>query len=169
MLTVGWPLVSLAFSGAQPLRSGDVLVIGPDAAHRAQFTVGSGWVLQRPDSNPKLNYVLRHGAVRLSVVFVFLASRDEAGGLWTGLGRLLHAANPAAHLSGPTQVTSSRGARGLTGVLRQDGKIGQATIYPSPGKTFAIEMISLGPPGAGRAQAAARQVIRSLSIPRRHP
>ena len=164
-LAIGWPLASRAFSGSQPLRAGSVLTIGPDSSHRAQFTVGPGWVLKRSDSNPKQNYVLQHGAVRLNVIFVFLLTKSDAPDLWSGLGQLLLAANAHARLTGPAPATSSNGARGQAGILRQDGQNGTTAVWLSPRKTFAIEMISLGPPGARAAHAAAQQVIRSAKFP----
>ncbi len=164
-LTAGWPIASAAISGNRPLRAGELLSIGPDSAHRAELAVGPGWALQQSQSNPKTNYVLRNGGIRLSVVFVWLASRDQSAGLWTGLRQLLQAANESARLGQPVPVISSHGAAGQTARLRQDGQTGLATIYPAPPKTFAIEIISLGPPGALGPQAAARQVALSLRFP----
>jgi hypothetical protein len=161
-LAVGWPLASGAVSGNKPLAAGTVLPLGPDSGHLARFTIGPGWVLNQSDSNPKMNYVLQNGSVRLDVVYVWLITRSEAGNLWSGLRRLLQAGNPAAQLSQPATSAGSHGLRGQTGVLRQRGQVGQATIYLAPGKTFAIELISLGPPGALSSRLAARNVIGSL-------
>ena len=165
VLAVGWPLASGAVSGNQPLAAGTVLRIGPDAAHQARFTVGPGWVLSQSDSNPKTNYLLQNGAVRMSVVYVWVVTRSEARDLWPGLRRLLRAGNSAARLGGPGPLVSSRGVAGQTGVVRQGSQAGQAVIYLSPGKTYAIELIALGPPGAAAGRAAARQVIGSLQFP----
>jgi hypothetical protein len=165
VLTAGWPLASLAISGNRPLAAGTVLAVGPDAAHRAEFTVGPSWVLQQSQSDPKTNYVLHNGTVRLSVLYVWLASRGETGGLWNGLRSLLQAADPSARLSPPSPVTNRQGVRGQTGVLRQGSKTGVATIFPAPAGTFAIEMLTFGPPGETDGRASARQIAGSLRFP----
>jgi len=167
-LTIGWPVATLAFSSRQPLPAGQVLIIGPDATHQASLTLGAGWVLQKADTNPKLNFVLRNGPVRLSVIFVFLLATPDATQRWHGLRQLLTAANPAARLSGPQTFTNGNGVRGQRGVLQQGDQIGLAVIYPSPKNMYAVELISLGPPGARAAQQAAQQVARSVTFPAGH-
>jgi hypothetical protein len=165
-LTAGWPLINLAVSDRQPVPAGRTMSVGPNTAHSASFTVGPGWSIQSSATNPRLGYVLRHGAEEMSLMYVALAGPAQLPALWSGLRKILRLGDSAARLGKPAPITSARGREGLTGLLTEDGRRGRATIYQAPVGNFAIEMVSLGPRGAPPAGlAAALRVTLSIMFP----
>ena len=165
-LTAGWPLINLAVSDRQPVPAGRTMSVGPNTAQSARFTLGPGWSVQSAATDPRQEYVLRHGAEEMSLMYVTLASPAEAVHLWAGLRKVLSLGDASARLGKPRQITSARGRKGLTGLVTEDGRRGRAMIYPAPAGNFAIEMVSLGPRGAPPAGlAAALRVALSVMFP----
>jgi hypothetical protein len=165
-LAAGWPLVSLAVSDNEPAAAGQPLTIGPDSTHSAQFTPGRGWVIRSAETDPNQNWVLRRGPDDVSVTYVTLANSSQADQLWPGLQNILRLDDPSARLGRPTVLTSLQGGKGLSGVVSENGRAGDAAVFPGPGEDFAIEIVSMAPrQNRPAARAAALQVIRSLRFP----
>ncbi|HET6186428.1 MAG TPA: hypothetical protein VFE59_05455 [Trebonia sp.] len=166
VLTAGWPLVSLAVSDDQPAAAGQPLPVGPDTNHSAQFTPGRGWLIRSAGTDPNQTWILRRGPVDLSVTYVTLASPSQAGGLWPALQNILRLGNPSARLGKPAPLISSQGRKGLTGTVTENGREGQAAVFPGPTQDFAIEIVSVAPvKNSPAAREDAAQVVRSLRIP----
>lgn len=165
VLTAGWPLVSLAVSDDQPAAAGQPLPVGPDRNHSAQFTPGRGWVIRSAETDPNQAWILRRGPVDLSVTYVTLASPSQAGDLWPALQNILRLANPSPRLGKPAPLISPQG-KGLTGTVTENGRAGQAAVFPAPTEDFAIEIVSVAPvKNSPAARVAAAQVVRSLRFP----
>ncbi len=166
-LTAGWPLLNLAVSDHQPLPAGARLSVGPNRAHSARFMVGAGWSMISSQSNPRHGYSLRRGPVAVSVKYVTLSSKSQAGSLWTGLQSILRAANASARLTKPALVTDAQGGMRLTGFITENGRWGTATVFSNPAGGFAIEMVVLAPRRAiSASRAEARQLVRSMRLSR---
>lgn len=168
-LTGGWPLVSAAVSGGQPSGPGTALTIGPGGTESAQFDPGAGWLIRTANSDPEQGWSLDRGPVHVSVTYVSLLSPSQAGRLWPGLRSILRLSGSSVRLGQPVPVTSAPGLSGradLTGPVAGPGLSGQAVIVPVPDRRFAIEVISVAPPGdAADARAAAGQITRELRFP----
>jgi hypothetical protein len=168
-LTGGWLLVSRAVSGTQPSMAGTVLTIGPGGTDSAQFAPGAGWAIRTAHSDPEQGWSLDRGLVRVSVTYVSLLSPAQAGRLWPGLRSILRLSGSSVRLGQPVPVTSAPGLAGradLTGPVAGPGLSGQAVIVPVPDRRFAIEVISVAPPGdAADARATAGQITRELRFP----
>lgn len=165
-LTAGWPLISLAVSDNQPATAGRPLTIGPDSTHSAQFTPGRGWVIRSPDTDPHQVWTLRYGTVDVSVKHVQLVAASQAGQLWPGLADILRLDNPSARLGKPAVLTSPQGDKGLTGTVTENGRAGQAAIFPRPAGNFAIEIVSVAPvQDTPTARSATLRIVRSLRFP----
>ena len=78
-LTVGWPVVSRAVSDDQPVAAGQPLTIGPAGSHSATFTPGPDWAVHSAETNTVESWRLSHGPVDLTVAYVTLLSRSQAG------------------------------------------------------------------------------------------
>jgi hypothetical protein len=166
VLTAGWPLVSLAVSDDQPVAAGQPLPVGPDGNQSAQFTPGRGWVIRSAQTDPKQAWILRRGPVDLSLTYVTLASPSQAGDLWPALQSILRLDSPSARLGKSAPLFSPQGRKGLTGTVTENGRAGQAAVFPGPTEDFAIEIVSVAPvKNSPAARAAAAQVVRSLRIP----
>jgi hypothetical protein len=166
VLTVGWPLVSLAVSDDQPVAAGQPLTIGPGGSHSATFTPGPGWAVRSAETNTIERWSLRDGAVDVAVVYVTLVSRSAAARLWPGLQRTLLLGDASARLGRPAIVTSADGGTGLTGTVTANDWAGQAAVFPHPAANFAIEIVSAAPVhDVAAAQAATALVARSLRFP----
>ena len=165
-LAAGWPLISLAVSDNQPATAGRPVTIGPDSTHSAQFTPGRGWVIRSAETDPHQVWTLRRGPVDVSVTHVQLALASQAGQLWPGLADILRLDSPSARLGKPAVLTSPQGDKGLTGTVTDNGRAGQAAIFPRPVGNFAIEIVSVAPvQDTPAARSATLQVVRSLRFP----
>ena len=166
VLTVGWPLVSLAVSDDQPVAAGQPLTIGPDGAQSATFTPGRNWVVHSAETNPILRWSLSDGPVDVAVIYVMVISPSQVGRLWAGLQSGLLVGDASARLGRPASVTSADGSKGLTGTVTASDRAGQAAVFPGPNGEFAIEIVSAAPVQDGAAaRAAAALVARSLRFP----
>ena len=166
LLSVGWPLVSLAVSDRQPVSAGRPLAIGPGGASSATFTPGSSWVIRSAETNSVLRWSLSDGPVDVSVNFVTLISRSAAGRLWPGLRSTLLLGDGSARLGPAAAFTSAAGVKGLTGAVTANGWAGQAAVFADAGAQFGIEIVSVAPvQDGGAARAAAALVARSLRFP----
>jgi hypothetical protein len=163
VLTVGWPLVSLAVSDDQPVAAGRPLTIGPDGSRSATFTPGPDWAVHSAETNTIERWSLSRGPVDLTVAYVTLVSRSQVGRLWPGLQRTLLLGDASARLGRPATFTSGAGGKGLTGTVTANNWAGQAAVFPGPGGDFAIEIVSVAPVrDVAAARAATALVARSL-------
>jgi hypothetical protein len=166
LLTGGWPLANSLVADRHRLATGSTLRIGPSAADSARFTVGPGWLQVPSQTNPFMSYALRRGSLQVSVLFVALVNTSQTPELWTGLRKLVQAANPGARLGSPVTVVTAAGNRGLIGTLNAGSMTGLASEFPSPSKGFAIEMVALGPRTTRLLNLrATRLLMRSLRFP----
>jgi hypothetical protein len=170
VLTVGWPLVSLAVSDDQPVAAGQPLTIGPAGSHSATFTPGPGWAVHSAETNTIERWSLSDGPVDVTVAYVTLVSPSQVGRLWPGLRRTLLLGDASARLGPPAAFTSADGGKGLTGTVTANDWAGQATVFPGPGAGFAIQIVSAGPvQNVAAARAATALVARSLRFPAAAP
>jgi hypothetical protein len=166
VLTVGWPLVSLAVSDDQPVAAGQPLTIGPGGSHSATFTPGPDWGVHSAETNAIERWSLSDGPVDVAVAYVTLISPSQVGRLWPGLGRTLLLGDASARLGRPATFTSADGGRGLTGTVTANDWAGQAAVFVGPGAGFAIQIVSVAPvQNVAAAQAATALVARSLRFP----
>ena len=166
LLTVGWPLVSLAVSDDQPVAADQPLTIGPVGAHSATFTPGRNWVVRSAETDSIERWRLSDGPVDVTVVYVLVISPSQVGRLWPGLESTLLLGDGSARLGPPATVTSADGAKGLTGAVTANGWAGQAAVFVGPGAEFAIEIVGVAPVhDRAAAQAATALVARSLRFP----
>jgi hypothetical protein len=166
VLTVGWPLVSLAVSDQQPAAAGRPLTIGPGGSHPATFTPGPDWTVHSAETIPVERWSLSDGPVDLTVSYVTLVGPSQVGRLWAGLRRTLLLGDASARLGRPVTVTSAAGATGQTGPVTANDWAGQAAVFAGPGAGFAIEIVSAAPvDDRPAAQAATALVARSLRFP----
>ena len=145
VLTVGWPLVSLAVSDNQPVGAGQPLTIGPDGSHSATFTPGPDWAVRSGETNQIERWSLSDGPVDVTVAYVTLVGPSAVGRLWPGLDRTLQLSDASARLGRPATFTSADGGKGLTGTVTANDRAGQAAVFPGPGADFAIEIVSVAP------------------------
>jgi hypothetical protein len=165
LVTAGFPLASAALPDQQPLAAGTVLVIGPGQAHSARLTVGRGWALLKAESNQDQLDSLRLGAVQLTVAYIALLDRGQAGDLWAGLNRIIRSGHPGSRLGAARLMADVPGEVEDTGSLTGGGLTGQAEVLADPPLDFAIEITALAPQGADAAGLrAAALVARSLRI-----
>ena len=163
VLTVGWPVVSLAVSDDQPVAAGQPLTIGPHGARSAMFTPGPDWAVRSAETNSILRWSLSDGPVDVTVLYVTLILPSQVGRLWPGLQSVLQVGDGSARLGRPAAVSTADGSQGLTGTVTANGWAGQAAVFPRPGANFAIEIVSVAPvPDRAGAQAATALVARSL-------
>jgi hypothetical protein len=163
VLTVGWPLVSLAVSDDRPVAAGQPLTIGPGGSHSATFTPGPDWAVHSAETNTIERWSLSDGPVDVAVAYVTLTSPSQVGRLWPGLQSVLQVGDGSARLGRPAAVSTADGSQGLTGTVTANGWAGQAAVFPRPGANFAIEIVSVAPvPDRAGAQAATALVARSL-------
>jgi len=165
VLTVGWPLVSLAVSDNQPVAAGQPLTIGPDGSRSATFTPGPDWAVRSGETNSIERWSLSDGPVDVTVAYVTLVGPSPVGRLWPGLDRTLQLSDASARLGPPATFTSADGGKGLTGAVTANDWAGQAAVFPGPGPgaDFAIEIVSAAPvQDRAAARAAAALVARSV-------
>jgi hypothetical protein len=132
----------------------------------AEFTVGPGWSMVPSETDPRLDYSLRRGAVDMTVSYIAVIDGAQPTELWAGLGRVLRLSDPGVRLGRPSAYVTAQGRRGEQGTLASPEDTGRATVVRSPSGAFAVAMILIGPRHAARVNlAAARVVMRSLKIP----
>jgi hypothetical protein len=166
VLTVGWPVVSLAVSDDQPVAAGRPLTIGPGGSHSAAFTPGPGWAVHRAETNTVESWRLSDGPVDLTVAYVILLGPSQVGRLWPGLQRTLLLGDASARLGRSATFISADGGQGLTGTVIANDWSGQAAVFARPDADFAIEIVSAAPVrDRAAAQAATALVARSLRFP----
>jgi hypothetical protein len=169
-LTAGWPLLDTLVSGRQPVAANTTFTIGPRGAESARVTVGPGWSMQRAQTNPRRDYTLSIGVVRVSVLYVAPVSAGDAAELWPGLQTILRLSHPGARLSAPELISSAYGQKGLAGRVSGRGLAGRIAIFPDLARRFAIEMVVFAPAGARLRQVvAAQSVMRSIRFPPGRP
>jgi hypothetical protein len=165
-LTVGWPVVNLAVPNRQALAAGTMLRLGPGKADLARFTVGSGWSMVPSQTDPRLDYSLRHGAVDMTVSYVAVIDGVPPAQLWAGLQKVIQISNPGVHLGPSSTYKTAQGRIGDEGILSSRGETGIASVIRDSSGTFAVEMILIGPRHGSRANfAAAHRIMHSLQIP----
>jgi hypothetical protein len=166
VLTVGWPVVSLAVSDDQPVAAGQPLTIGPGGSHSATFNPGPGWAVRSAATNTVESWRLSDGSVDLTVAYVILLGPSQVGRLWPGLQRTLLLGDASARLGRSATFISADGAKGLTGTVTANESAGQATVLVGPDADFAIEIVGAAPVhDRAAAQAATALVARSLRFP----
>ncbi|MFI6983384.1 hypothetical protein ACIBSV_32885 [Embleya sp. NPDC050154] len=165
LLAGGWPLIDSWIAGDKRVRAGTVFRVGPDEDHRAWFRVGSGWTLDQAATTPSRVFVLRHGAVDLSIAYISLPRAEDADALWTGLRDTVRVGDRHARLGAPVPLTADAGAQGMVGTLDRGDDTGRAVIYPGPEDAFAIRLIALAPPDTADPDwLPVRDVMRSLTF-----
>ncbi len=169
LLTAGWPLVDAVVTNKQPLAAGSKLTIGSGAGSSAVVTLGPGWSELPEQSNPYESYLLRRGAVELSIIDVDLVNRSQVRHLWQGLGQILSVSNPGIRIGRAAHIYTIDGMRAITGIIVGPRKVGTATIFPGPSRQFAVEVLVLAPRGTNPAlRAAALRIVRSLRFTAAH-
>jgi hypothetical protein len=92
LLTAGWPLLNGLVADRQKLLAGTSLRVGPSGPDSASVRVGPGWTLQPAETDPRQRYVLRRGAVAVSIDYLSLIgthrAAGQAAGVWGGLRRV---------------------------------------------------------------------------------
>jgi hypothetical protein len=166
LLTVGWPLLSLAITNRSPIAPLTTLTVGPGRGDAARFTVGPGWSMLPSDTNPRMYYTLRRGGLDMSVTYVSMANGAEAHHLWTGLDNVIRVDHPGIILGKPSPITTAQGREGMTSTLTGAGHSGTATVLALPSRDFAVELVMVGPSHVSPANLMATMVvIRSVVFP----
>ena len=166
LLTAGWPLLNSLVADKQKLPAGSALQIGPTGPDSATIRVGPGWTVLPGETDPSQGYLLRRGAVAVSIGYVSLVHAYQAASIWGGLRRLMRVSNPDVSLGPPTAVTSGQGNKGLSATATTARSTGAAAVFVAPSGTYAIRIIALAPPSARPAAAATWLLVtRSLRFP----
>jgi len=166
LLTAGWPLLNAAVADKQKLTAHASLRVGPGGPDSASVRVGQGWFVRPAESDPSQAYLLRRGAVTISIGYVSLAGRYQAAELWDGLRRDFRVTNPGVSLGQPAAVTSGQGRKGLGATAAGARSAGAVSVFAGPSGTYAIQIVALGPRSARlAAEADSSQLIRSLRFP----
>jgi hypothetical protein len=163
LLTAGWPLLNALVADKQKLAAGASLRVGPGGPNSASVTLGPGWTLRPAESDPARAYLLRRGAVTVSISYVSLAGTYHAAGIWSGLRRVFRVSHPGVRLGKPAAVTSGQGRPGLSATATGPHSDGDVTNFVGPSGTYAIQIIALAPRYAKPVAAAlSLLLIRSL-------
>ena len=166
LLTAGWPLLNAVVPDNQELAAGASLRLGPSGPNSASVRIGSGWTLRPAESDPRQGYLLRRGAVTVSIGYVSLAGVEQAAGIWSGLRQVLRVTNPGLRLGKPSAVTNKQGRPGLSATATGARAYGHVTDIAGPSGTYAIRIVVLAPRHARPLTAATSlQLIRSLRFP----
>ncbi len=172
VLTAGWPTLDTLVADKQRLAAGASLRVGPGGPDSASIKVGPGWIERPAETDPRQDYMLRSGAIAISIGYVSLAgpvspaSTGHAAGVWPGLVRILRVSHPGVRLGQPATVTSGQGRAGLSATATSRRTAGAASVFVGPSGTFAIEMLVLAPLSSRPAAAAASLLlIHSLRFP----
>jgi hypothetical protein len=165
-LTAGWPLLNAAVADKQPLAAGASLRVGPGERNSADVRIGAGWTLRPAESDPRQGYLLRRGAVTVSIAYESLTGVDHAAGIWSGLQRVFRVTNPGVRLGTPSAVTTRQGLAGLSAVATSARAYGIVTDFVGPSGTYAIRIVVLAPRHAKSLTAATSLLlVRSLRFP----
>jgi len=166
LLTAGWPLLNAAVADKQQLAAEAALRVGPSGPNSASVRVGPGWTMQPAESDPRQSYLLRHGAVTVSIRYVMLTGTHHTAGIWGGLRRVFRVSNPGIRLGTPAAVINGQGRAGLSAIATGARTAGNMTAFVGPSGTYAIQIVVLAPRYAKQAAvAAALLLIRSLRFP----
>jgi hypothetical protein len=166
LLTAGWPLLNASVADKQQLAPGASLRVGPSGQDSASVRVGQGWFVRPAQTDPSQDYMLRRGAVAVSIGYVSLVGRYLAAGLWDGLRRVLRVSNPGVSLAQPTAITTGQGREGLSATAASARSVGAVSVFVGPSGTYAIQIVVLAPRSARLAAGAdSSQLIRSLRFP----
>ena len=166
LLTAGWPLLNAAVADKQNLAAHAALRLGPSGPDSASVRVGHDWFVRPAQTDPSQDYMLRRGAVAVSIDYVSLAGRYRAAGLWDGLRRVFLVTNPGVNLGKPEAVTSGQGRKGLRATAASARSAGAVSVFVGPSGTYAIQIVVLAPRDAWLAAGAdSSQLIRSLRFP----
>jgi hypothetical protein len=166
LLTAGWPLLNAAVADKQKLAARASLRVGPSGPDSASVRVGQGWFVRPAETDPSQDYVLRQGAVAISIGYVSLAGPYRVAGLWDGLRRVFRVANPGVSLGQPAAVTSGQGRKGLSATAASARSTGAVSVFVGPSGRYAIQIIVLAPRSARLAAGDdSSQLIRSLRFP----
>jgi hypothetical protein len=166
LLTAGWPLLNASVADKQQLAPRASLRVGPSGRDSASVRVGQGWFVRPAQTDPSQEYMLRRGAVAISIGYVSLLGRYQAAGLWDGLRRVLRVSNPGVSLGQPAAVTTGQGREGLVATAASARSAGVVSVFVGPSGTYAIQIVVLAPRSARLAAGAdSSQLIRSLRFP----
>ncbi|MEU3186200.1 hypothetical protein ABZ707_18645 [Streptomyces sp. NPDC006923] len=164
-LTAGWPLIDRTLDNGEGLRDGTILELGPGDDIATLRVVGTGWTLSKSSSDPDSAYTLSRNGVELVADYVDFPGTGGVEELWTGLRKVQSVADGDSRLGSPRAVISAGGAVGRTGALIRDGRAGTATVWLSPGRSYAVEVIVLAEPRTGQGPLAdATATARSVSF-----
>jgi hypothetical protein len=118
------------------------------------------------ETNPSQGYLLRRGAVAISIGYVSLLGRQQVAGLWDGLRRVFLVTNPGVSLGQPVAVSSGQGRKGLSATAASARSAGVVSVFAGPSGTYAIQIVVLAPHSARLAAGAdSSQLVRSLRFP----
>jgi hypothetical protein len=159
VLTVGWPLLNLAFSNRHQLAAYTRLTVGTGRGSDGTVTVGRGWTLLTSESNPQQVFTLRRGGVSMTISYIALVNGSQTPDLYAGLRDLVRVGHPGATMSEPKGIVTLAGHPGVMGMIGGDHLVGMASAFPGPSRLFAIEMVVTAPPTAGKANVHATRVI----------
>ena len=166
LLTAGWPLLNAAIADKQPLAAGASLRVGPGGRNSADVRIGADWTLRPAQSDPRQGYLLRRGAVTVSIGYVSLAGDEHAAGIWSGLRRVFRVTNPGVRPGTPSVVTTRQGLPGQSAIATGAGAYGIVTDFVGPSGTYAIRIVVLAPRHAKSLTAATSLLlVRSLRFP----
>lgn len=166
LLTAGWPLLNAVVSDKHKFAAGTSLRVGPGGPNSASVSLGAGWNLRPAESDPRQGYLLRRGAVTVSIGYVSLIGVERAAGIWSGLRRVLRVTNPGVRLGKPSAVTNRQGRPGLRATATGARAYGNVTDFAGPSGTYAIRIVVLAPRYAKQLTAATSLLlIRSLRFP----
>jgi hypothetical protein len=166
LLTAGWPLLNASVADKQQLAARAWIRIGPSGPDSASVRVGQGWFVRPAQTDPSQGYMLRRGAVAISIGYVSLVGRYQAAGLWDGLRRVFRVTNPGVSLGQPTAVTTGQGREGLRATAASARLAGAVSVFAGPSRTYAIQIVVLAPRSARLAAGAdSSQLIRWLRFP----
>jgi len=166
LLTAGWPLLNARVADSQQVAAEAALRIGPSGPNSASVRVGPGWTMRPAESDPRQGYLLRHGAVTVSIGYLTLTGTYHAAGIWGGLRRVFRVSNPGIRLGTPAAVISGQGLAGLSATATGARTAGNMAAFVGPPGTYAIQIVVLAPRYARQVAAAATLLlIRSLRFP----
>jgi hypothetical protein len=166
LLTAGWPLINGVVADKQQVAAGTSLRVGPSGPNSASVRVGPGWTMRPAESDPRQDYLLRRGAVTVSIGYVTLTGTYRAAEVWSGLRRVFRVSNPGVRLGAPAAVITGQGRAGLSATATGAHTEGNVTAFVGPSGTYAIQIIVLAPRYAKPVVAAAALLlIRSLRFP----
>jgi hypothetical protein len=165
-LTVGWPLIDRTLDDNESVPDGAVLQLGPGNDTAALHVVGEDWLLSKSASDPDMSYDLFRGGVDVVADYVDLIGPSDAEQLWSGLRKVQSVVDSDSRLGAPRLVSSTAGAKGVTGALSRDDLTGTATVWVSPGGDYAVAITVLaGPDADPGASAEGRALVRSVAFP----